>query len=87
MMKTLDSLEEKDALYQQVISTTSIEVNASLCQCGKVFEKYQPQVGPGRYCSPRQRMPLEGSRCVAMTWRAILMLVELSYFWRGRALN
>ena len=48
-----------------------IEVSASLCQCGKVFEKYPFPVGPGRCCSPRQRMPLEGSRCVSMTWRVI----------------
>ena len=34
-----------------------------------------PVLGPGRYCSPRHRMPSnsrnEGSQCVSMTWRGI----------------
>jgi hypothetical protein len=39
MMKTLSALEEQDKLHTQVTSTTSLQVQASQCSCGKLFEK------------------------------------------------
>jgi hypothetical protein len=33
----------------------------------------RPAVGPGRYCSPHQRLPcnFEGPTCMSMTWRVM----------------